>query len=212
MKMEFSYSYDAFISYNCEEDFSNVKNMVNFLHKNNLEIWFDADQIKGTRNFPVKTKEAIDQSKFFICCVTDNYCDFEDSNNTEGYVEADIKRRFNAVGFRIAGNSYHKYNESNLVHILNAIKLNKNHGNKSPLKNYLPNLLNEYTTRQILEDKIKDLLEKYRLILITGPSGIGKTTLAVNYGLEKSRIKTNVVRFIPSETRFSISNSLISMK
>lgn len=121
--------------------------MVNEFEKVNLKVWLDRREIKEAEDLSMKMKKGIDESKLFLCCVTDDYCDFENYRNKncksefnyafttnkkilyvifqdiKGLKEDQIVKRFNAVGFRMAGNLFYMYNSFNLKDILEAIKI-----------------------------------------------------------------------------------------
>ncbi|RNA02183.1 TPR repeat family, partial [Brachionus plicatilis] len=225
-------SYDVFISYKWDEHKSNVHFMADQLEKRNLRVWLDRNKIKESEDLSITMKNGIDQSELFICCVTENYCDFESPKNkncksefnyafstnkkilyvifadVKGLGESEIIKKFNAVGFRMSGSLFYIYSQSNLDEIFNAIQLKKQKIIKVPLNHYLPNQTNEYVRKTKLEEKITHLFEKTNVVIITGSSGMGKTSLAVNYGRELANNERKIVRFINSKNKDSIFDSL----
>jgi hypothetical protein len=136
--------FDAFISYKWDIHKDKVHNMANELKKNKLKIWLDLDQMKESTDLSTTMQSGIDNSHLFICCVAETYCDFENPNNkncksefnyafatnktiiyvifsdTTGLREAEIVKKFKAVGFRMSGHLYYRY-PTDLESILDAI-------------------------------------------------------------------------------------------
>lgn len=137
--------YDIFISYKWNQYGNEVHKLRDFLAKYNYRIWIDK-YVLNYGSLDKQMQDGIDESLIFICCVSEDYTNFDTSPNCgkefnyavsqgkpiiyvifddiAGLSQTEVNRKFNTVGFNMCGKLYYHYDPNNMMSILEAVQKN----------------------------------------------------------------------------------------